>query len=178
MEQAEKILKYYKKKYHDARHNCYAYIINENTVLKKASDDGEPSGTAGSPILNVLEHHDLINVIAIVTRYFGGVLLGTGGLVRAYSSSVIETIKKAIIIELVEGYEFEVIIDYQELDLFKHYCNINFFNIINAEYEEKIKLIVEIPKSNVSKFNNDCKLRKINILSLKILKEKNIKYKN
>ena len=98
-EEATKFLEETRKKYFDARHNCYAYIIydpKESTpIIKKSSDDGEPSGTAGAPILECLEGADLVNVLCVVTRYFGGVLLGTGGLTRAYSSSCKESISKA-----------------------------------------------------------------------------------
>ena len=88
-EEAEEQIKKIKKKYHDARHNCVAYRVQENdTIVEKASDDGEPSGTAGGPMLNILQKNNLCNVLVVVTRYFGGILLGTGGLVRAYSDSM------------------------------------------------------------------------------------------
>ena len=87
-EEAESIIKEVNKKYHDARHNCYAYrIVTEEGIVEKASDDGEPSGTAGAPMLNILSKNNLGNLLVIVTRYFGGILLGTGGLVKAYSSA-------------------------------------------------------------------------------------------
>ena len=89
VEDAEQRIKEIKKQYHDAKHNCFAYIVtdlNGNTV-QKSSDDGEPSGTAGAPMLKILVGQNLSNVLVIVTRYFGGILLGTGGLVRAYSRS-------------------------------------------------------------------------------------------
>ena len=86
-QEAEKIIKQIKKKYYDARHNCIAYRVIENdSVIEKSSDDGEPSGTAGAPMLNILQKNNLCNVLVVVTRYFGGILLGTGGLVRAYSN--------------------------------------------------------------------------------------------
>ena len=87
-EEAEKIIKEQKKKYHDARHNCWAYrVLDDNNVVEKSSDDGEPSGTAGAPMLNILSKENIVNTLVIVTRYFGGILLGTGGLVKAYSES-------------------------------------------------------------------------------------------
>ncbi len=178
VEEAENSLREYKKKYYDARHNCYAYIINGETIIKKASDDGEPSGTAGVPIINVLERKELSNVIAIVTRYFGGILLGTGGLVRAYSTAVVNAIEKAKIIDFVKGYEIEVNVNYQNLENFKYYCNINFFNIVDILYEENVKLIIEIPKAKIEQFENDCDDRNLNIISSKILQEKNIREKN
>ncbi len=93
-EEAEKLIKDVNKKYHDARHNCYAYrVISSDGIIEKASDDGEPSGTAGAPMLNILSKNELANVLIIVTRYFGGILLGTGGLVRAYSRSNDRSIK-------------------------------------------------------------------------------------
>ena len=96
IKQAEKLIQETKQKYHDARHNCVAYrIIEEDSIVEKASDDGEPSGTAGLPMLHILQTNNLANVLIIVTRYFGGILLGTGGLVRAYSNSLIEAIGKS-----------------------------------------------------------------------------------
>ena len=91
VEEAENCLKQIKKKYYDARHNCYAYVVKEENIIKKSSDDGEPSGTAGSPILNVLEKNNLCNVIVIVTRYFGGILLGT----RGFSKSIYRSSSKS-----------------------------------------------------------------------------------
>ena len=94
-QKAENIIKEIRKKYYDAKHNCIAYRIIENgRIVEKASDDGEPSGTAGAPMLNILQKNNLANVLIIVTRYFGGILLGTGGLVRAYSARFIRSIRK------------------------------------------------------------------------------------
>ncbi len=127
--EAEDIIKQIKKKYYDARHNCVAYrIIEDEKIVEKASDDGEPSGTAGGPMLNILKKNDICNIIVIVTRYFGGILLGTGGLVRAYSEAIMEAINISEKIEKCIGYEAEVEIDYNNLEIFKYYCKIN--NII------------------------------------------------
>ena len=91
--EAEELIKSVKKEHYNAKHNCFAYLIYEsNNIVKKCSDDGEPSGTAGVPLLEILEKEQIYNVLVVVTRYFGGVLLGTGGLVRAYSDSL----KKAL----------------------------------------------------------------------------------
>ena len=89
VEEAEEYIKKIKKQYHDAKHNCFAYIVTdlEGNTVQKSSDDGEPSGTAGAPMLKILTAQNLCNILVIVTRYFGGILLGTGGLVRAYSRS-------------------------------------------------------------------------------------------
>lgn len=101
-----------KKEYKDATHHCYAYILNN---MKKASDDKEPSGTAGMPILNVLEHNDLTNVLAVVVRYFGGTKLGTGGLTHAYSDSIVECLNKTSIIEIEKGYLIHIKYPYDRL---------------------------------------------------------------
>ena len=100
VEQAEEIIKNTKKKYFDARHNCIAYrVVNDGQCVEKSSDDGEPSGTAGAPMLNILQKNGLANVLIIVTRYFGGILLGTGGLVRAYSDSLLKVIEKSTLVK-------------------------------------------------------------------------------
>ena len=97
VEEAEKMIKETKKKYFDARHNCIAYrVVEDGQIIEKSSDDGEPSGTAGSPMLNILQKNNLANVLIVVTRYFGGILLGTGGLVRAYSDSLLKAIENSI----------------------------------------------------------------------------------
>ena len=107
--EAEDILNSIRKKYYDARHHCFAYRIHiDGQTISKQSDDGEPSGTAGGPILNILEKRGIANVLLVVTRYFGGVLLGTGGLVKAYSDAAKEAINNSNIIEKEEGYEVEV----------------------------------------------------------------------
>ena len=131
-EEAEEKIKEIRKKYHDARHNCYAYsIMTKEGIINKMSDDGEPSGTAGNPMLNIILKRELINVLVIVTRYFGGILLGTGGLVRAYSDATLEAIEKAeFVIEQI-GYELEIIINYQELEKIEYYCEKNKLSIIN-----------------------------------------------
>ena len=175
VEEAEKIIKYTKKKYNDARHNCYAYIINSENLIKKYSDDGEPNGTAGSPILNVIEKNNLKNVLIIVTRYFGGILLGTGGLTRAYSEASINVVEKSEIIEKELGYEVEVEILYQDIEKFKYYCNKNNINITNIDYRENIICKIEVTKEQKNqicdtKYDNKI----INVQKYNITKEKYI----
>lgn len=144
-EQAEEKLKEIRKKYNDARHNCYAYrVMSEEGILEKCSDDGEPSGTAGAPMINILQKNNLCNVLVVVTRYFGGILLGTGGLVRAYSESMNKAIELTEKIEIEEGYTLEINLDYKDLELFKYYCKNENINIVKTDYEEEIKLLVEL----------------------------------
>ena len=176
VEQAENIIKEIKKKYYDARHNCYAYIINDEQVIKKSSDDGEPSGTAGSPILNVIEKNALGNVLIIVTRYFGGILLGAGGLVRAYTESATKVIRDAIIVEQEQGYELEVTISYQDMEKLKYYCNQNNIKIIKNEYGENIKCKMEVTEEEKNSILDDKYNDKMaNILKFEIIREKNIR---
>ncbi len=101
-----------KKKYFDAKHHCYAYICGDDGELKKYCDDGEPSGTAGMPLLTLLESSGLTDCVVIVTRYFGGVLLGTGGLVRAYRAAGEEALSDAVLADITKGYEVFICIDY------------------------------------------------------------------
>lgn len=109
-----------KKEYKDATHYCYAYIFQNK---EKCSDDGEPSGTAGLPILNVLKNHNLTNVLCIVIRYFGGIKLGAGGLIRAYSNSASEVLKKCQITSIIEGYKITIEFPYDNLKQIDYLLN-------------------------------------------------------
>ena len=111
-EEALAFLEEIRKKYWDARHHCYAYVIGEQRQIVRCSDDGEPGGTAGRPMLDVLLGEELYNTMAVVTRYFGGTLLGTGGLVRAYSKAVQEGLAASRIIEKQYGVLLEITTDY------------------------------------------------------------------
>ena len=163
VEEAENKLQEVKKKYYDARHNCFAYIVEDEGMLKKKfSDDGEPSGTAGSPILNVIEKNELCNVLIVVTRYFGGILLGAGGLVRAYTESAAKAVNETNILEKEEGYEVEIVINYQDLDKFKYYCNQNKIKIVDIKYLENIICKIEVTKEEKEKLE-DYKYNEMNI---------------
>ena len=126
---------FYKEKYKDATHNCVAYLVG---AKERANDDGEPSGTAGLPMLNVLKKQELSNIIAIVTRYFGGIKLGAGGLTRAYSQAVAEALKEANIVEkhLIDVYD--VSLDYSFTKKFEHLLKVNTIDCINKEYNEQV----------------------------------------
>lgn len=166
-EEAENKIKEIKKKYHDARHNCSAYRVIEQGILEKASDDGEPSGTAGAPMLNILQKNDLCNVVVIVTRYFGGILLGTGGLVRAYSEVTLNALNSVEKKRILICKEFEVIISYSSLESFKYYCKMNNINIAKTEFLNEIICNIEIEKNFVPQFLEDITKRNINILKYK-----------
>lgn len=156
VEEAEEIIKKTKKKYYDARHNCMAYrIMKEDKICEKSSDDGEPSGTAGAPMLNILQKNNLSNVLIIVTRYFGGILLGTGGLVRAYSDSLLKAIEESHLIGICQGIEMLVTTEYSELDRFKYYCRNNNILITNVEYCEFIRCKIELEDDKKEKLMKD-----------------------
>ena len=175
-QEAEDKIKQVKKKYYDAKHNCFAYItLNGNEIQKKSSDDGEPSGTAGAPMLEILEKQSIYNVVVIVTRYFGGILLGTGGLVRAYSDSLKEAIKKSTLVEQEPGYEAEIKLPYADFEKFKYYCNKNNINIINSEYSDFI--ICKIEVNDAEKNRLEIEFREQNnfkIMTFDIIRQKNI----
>ena len=163
-QEAEDKIKQVKKKYYDAKHNCFAYItLNGNEIQKKCSDDGEPSGTAGAPMLEILEKQSIYNVVVIVTRYFGGILLGTGGLVRAYSDSLKEAIKKSTLVEQEPGYEAEIKLTYADFEKFKYYCKNNNINIKKIDYMGNIILKIEMEESVKEKIIDDIKNKKLNI---------------
>lgn len=138
-----------KREYPKATHYCYAYIYNEE---KRFSDDGEPTGTAGAPILNVLEKEQLNNVLIIVVRYFGGIKLGAGGLIRAYTKSVTETLKEVEYTELIEGYKIEITFPYSEEKQINYLLKTT--EIINKNYDEDITYTALVPKEKIDKLHN------------------------
>lgn len=175
-EEVENILKELRKKYYDAKHHCYAYsILTKDGVVNKMSDDGEPNGTAGAPMLNIITKNELTNILVVVTRYFGGILLGTGGLVKAYSEATIKALEKVKIVNEEIGYEVEVTILYNEWEKFKYYCEKNNINIINVVYDEKIKSRIEATQTEKSKIEELIGKGTLKIEEIKIIKEKNIR---
>lgn len=165
-EEAEKIIKEQKKKYHDARHNCWAYrVLDDNNVVEKSSDDGEPSGTAGAPMLNILSKENIVNTLVIVTRYFGGILLGTGGLVKAYSESTKLALEQAKITKIEEGYIYKIEINYSDLDSFKYYLKNNEIKLVKEEYFENVILHTFMPKNKIDCFEKE-KINSFNIIKI------------
>ncbi len=174
-EEAEKKIKDIKKKYFDAKHHCIAYRTIENgQIIEKSSDDGEPSGTAGAPMLNILQKNNLVNILIVVTRYFGGILLGTGGLVRAYSNTLLKAIENSKKIKKCKGEELEVGIAYSEFETFKHYCKNNAIEITNKEYMENIICKIELEEKAKEKFIKDFEIKNINLIYIKELYKKYI----
>lgn len=176
VEEAEEFINNIRKKYYDAKHHCFAYSIMTNGgIVNRFSDDGEPSGTAGGPILNIINKNELINVLVVVTRYFGGILLGTGGLVKAYSESTLEAINKANFVIEERGYEISIEINYNDLEKFKFYCKKNNINIINFEYAQKIVCNIELNNEEKNRLLTNLKELSFKIENYKVIKEKNIR---
>ena len=141
-----------KKKYWDARHNCYAYILGNKGEIQRFSDDGEPSGTAGKPILEVLSGNECSNCLCIVTRYFGGVLLGTGGLIRAYTSASKEALDDCLTGELVEGVHAYLDADYNYVGKIQQLCIQNDITVVNTEYSDNVIFELMMEKQVRQKF--------------------------
>lgn len=175
MEDVNRIIKETKKKYFAARHNCSAYrIIKDEVLVEKSSDDGEPSGTAGAPMLNILQQNNLVNVLVVVTRYFGGILLGTGGLVRAYSNSLLQAIEISNKIEKCFGYELEIGLEYNEFENLKYYCKKNKINIVDAQYKENIVCKIELEEEKKQKLMKNFNIKNIKLNYIKELSKKYI----
>lgn len=173
--EAEDIIKKTKKKYYDAKHNCIAYrVIEEGKLIERSSDDGEPSGTAGAPMLSILQKNNLCNILVIVTRYFGGILLGTGGLVSCYSQATLDALNKAPKVLKVMGQEAQVELDYSNLEIFKYYCKNAQINITDIEYLDKIICKIEAENSKIDKLVQDISLKNIIVKEILILNKKYI----
>ena len=176
-EEAEEKINLIKKKYYDAKHNCFAFSIvdKDGNLLEKSSDDGEPSGTAGAPILNVIRKNNLNNVLIVVTRYFGGILLGTGGLVRCYSAGCLGAIEKVETIEIELGFEMTITLDYPDFQNVQYYFGKKGINILDSKYENDIECVVEMSILTKEEFLADVKNRNINIKKVEIGKSKYVK---
>ncbi len=135
---------------------------------------GEPSGTAGSPILKIVLEKGLSNVLVVVTRYFGGILLGTGGLVRAYSEATIKALEKAKIVNKKKGYKVKIVTAYDQIEQFNYYVNKNKLKVINTEYLENIEFMVEMAEEQLNEITNSNSKNPLKIIKYDILKEKYI----
>ena len=139
-----------KKRHWDARHHCYAYIIGEKSDVQKADDNGEPSGTAGKPMLEVLKKNELTDIIVVVTRYFGGIKLGAGGLIRAYGTAVTTALGIAEIVEKAIFTRVSITIDYSLLGTLENNLHLENYIIETKEFTDKVTLIVLVPKETAS----------------------------
>ena len=147
VEQVKNIIKEYQKQYHDARHLCYAYMIGPDREEYRANDDGEPSGTAGRPILGQINSRNLTNVLVIVIRYFGGILLGTGGLIVAYKQAAAEALQAAGQIEKIVEITHNVHFDYQQMNDIMRIIKEEEATIINNQFHQTCQTTFTVPKA-------------------------------
>lgn len=154
-EEALTVLEAARKKYWDATHNCFAYVIGERRETVRCSDDGEPSGTAGRPMLDVLLGEKITNVIVIVTRYFGGTLLGTGGLVRAYSRAVQEGLAHSRLIEKMYGVRMEIQSDYTGIGKIQYLLASGQIPVLDTRYTDQVVTEVLVPKGQADRIRSE-----------------------
>lgn len=144
-EDAQAFIQAIKKKHFDARHNCSAYIIGERSQIQKSSDDGEPSGTAGAPILEVLKKNELSDIVVVITRYFGGIKLGAGGLIRAYGKATTLGLDNSIIVKKTIFNRYELHLDYDLIGTLKNYLHKQEIRIENKNYTDKVVFTILLP---------------------------------
>ena len=145
-EEARDFITAIKKEHYKATHNCSAFIIGERSEIKRTSDDGEPSGTAGVPMLGVLENHNLTNVCVVVTRYFGGMKLGAGGLIRAYAGSVALAVKEIGIIEIKEQAGIAIQMSYAQYQEYSNFLREHKLTEIDTNFTDQIDTIIYVDK--------------------------------
>lgn len=141
-EEALALIEATRKKYWDARHNCFAYVVGERGEIKRFSDDGEPGGTAGKPILEALTGEGLTNTVIVVTRYFGGTLLGTGGLVRAYGAAAKAGLAASAVISKLSGLRLHITTDYAGLGKLKYILGQRRITVLDTIYTDKVEMVV------------------------------------
>lgn len=151
-EEAESFVAEVRSTYPDARHSCYAWILDTNMHMQKYSDDGEPSGTAGLPILSVLEKGGITNSVVVVTRYFGGVLLGKGGLVRAYTDAAIEAINNSGVVAVSKGIAFETVVKYDMADKMLFAIKSKGWSVEDIAYAENVTITSVVDHKDEEEF--------------------------
>ncbi len=157
IEKAKAFIQHTREYYPDANHNCWAYVAGTPTDLQGVdqSDDGEPKDTAGKPILNVLQHSNLGHTVIVVTRYFGGIKLGAGGLVRAYSQSASNAIKNLITKEHVIKQTIDISLPYNILSKIEYWLDKHSIDIVNKNFDNDVKLSIAVPINQLSTLDDD-----------------------
>ena len=145
-EEARDFITVIKKEHYNATHNCSAFIIGERSEIKRTSDDGEPSGTAGVPMLGVLENHNLTNICVIVTRYFGGIKLGAGGLIRAYAGSVALAVKEIGIIEIKEQAGITIQMSYAQYQEYSNFLKEHNLMELDTNFTDQVDTMIYVDK--------------------------------
>lgn len=178
--QAQDFVNQIRKKHFDATHNCYAYIIGEHSDTQKSNDDGEPSGTAGVPILEVLKKNELSDVVVVVTRYFGGIKLGAGGLIRAYGKSATLGLEASVIVKKSVFNCYNLFMDYDLLGTLENYLHQKEIRIKDKNYTDKVDITILLPQNDSENTLKDitnlsaarCKITKLDTVYLNIPVEK------
>ena len=147
-EEARDFITAIKKEHYKATHNCSAFIIGERSEIKRTSDDGEPSGTAGVPMLGILENHNLTNVCVVVTRYFGGIKLGAGGLIRAYAGSVALAVKEIGIIEIKEQAGIQIQMTYAQYQEYGNFLKEHNLMELETNFTDQVETMIFVDKEN------------------------------
>ena len=147
-EEARAFITAIKKEHYKATHNCSAFIIGERSEIKRTSDDGEPSGTAGAPMLGVLENHNLTNVCVVVTRYFGGIKLGAGGLIRAYAGSVALAVKEIGIVEIKEQAGIQIQMSYAQYQEYGNFLKEHNLMELETNFTDQVDTIIFVDKED------------------------------
>ena len=147
-EEARDFITAIKKEHYKATHNCSAFIIGERSEIKRTSDDGEPSGTAGVPMLGVLENHNLTNVCVVVTRYFGGIKLGAGGLIRAYAGSVALAVKEIGIVEIKEQAGIQIQMTYAQYQEYGNFLKEHHLMELETNFTDQVETMIFVNKEN------------------------------
>lgn len=147
-EEARDFITAIKKEHYKATHNCSAFIIGERSEIKRTSDDGEPSGTAGVPMLGVLENHKLTNVCVVVTRYFGGIKLGAGGLIRAYAGSVALAVKEIGIVEIKEQAGIQIQMSYAQYQEYGNFLKEHNLMELETNFTDQVETIIFVDKED------------------------------
>lgn len=145
-EEARDFITAIKKEHYKATHNCSAFIIGERSEIKRTSDDGEPSGTAGVPMLGVLENHNLTNICVVVTRYFGGIKLGAGGLIRAYAGSVALAVKEIGIIEIKEEVGIAIQMSYTQYQEYNNFLKEHTLMELDTNFTDQVDTMIYVDK--------------------------------
>ncbi len=144
-----------RKEHYDARHNCFAYVIGDNNETERCSDDGEPSGTAGRPILDVLTGNGIHNAAAVVTRYFGGTLLGTGGLVRSYTAAVKDALEHRVLLEQCRGFRLRVRMDYNDVGRLQHLFRTMELTELDTIYGAEVEEVLLVPSDRIDRVEDE-----------------------
>ncbi len=169
-EEAEEKIAAVRKKHYDARHHCYAYVLGEKDEIQKQSDDGEPSQTAGLPILSVLTGEDIHDALLVVTRYFGGTLLGTGGLVRAYTAAAKAAVENAVLMTAVQGYRASAELEYTLVGKLKYAAEKLGIREESCDYQEKVKATWLVPEESLAAFEKQVQALSLGSVTLAIEK--------